>query len=232
VSSNPTSFHPRVSVIIPTLDEERSIESSLASARGAFERIVVDGGSVDGTVAIATAAGARVLKSARGRGRQLTAGAEAATGDVLLFLHADSRLPPGFAASVGVIVARCGCTWGRFDVRFDDSRLVFALLARMISWRSRWTRGATGDQAIFVLRSAFKRVGGFRETGLFEDVSLCRRLKRDGRMGVPDGYVVTSARRWRAGGTVRTTVRIWCLKTLYLLGVPTRALERFYADVR
>ena len=124
------------------------------------------------------------------------------------------------------------CSWGRFDLRFDRDTPLLALIARLISWRSRVTRGATGDQAIFVRRDAFERVGGISEDVLFEDVSLSRRLKRDGRMGVPAGVVVTSSRRWRHGGTIRTSLLMWTLKGLYLAGVPAARLARFYPNVR
>jgi rSAM/selenodomain-associated transferase 2 len=222
----------RISVIIPTLEEAKMIGTALASAAGADEVVVADGGSSDATVAIAEAAGARVLKTARGRGRQLAAGAAIAGGDILLFLHADSRLPVGFAESVADVVYRRGCSWGRFDLRFDEGGALLSLIARLISWRSRLTRGATGDQAIFVTRAAFDRVGGFTEVGLFEDVSLCRRLRRDGTMGVPKGFVVTSVRRWRTEGAWRTSLRMWSLKALYLMGVSPEKLERHYRDIR
>jgi len=222
----------RVSVIVPTLEEAAVVRAALVSATGAAEVIVVDGGSTDATVAIAEAAGARIVRTRHGRGRQLAAGARAATGDVLLFLHADSRLPDAYVESVIEVVAREGCSWGRFDLRFDDGGVLLALIARLISWRSRLTHGATGDQAIFVTRTAYERVGGFVEEGLFEDVGLCRRLKRDGKMGVAKGYVVTSTRRWRQGGTLRTSLRMWCLKALYLAGVSPATLERHYRDVR
>jgi rSAM/selenodomain-associated transferase 2 len=222
----------RVSVIIPTLDEEDAVAGAVASAQAAYEVIVVDGGSNDRTVEISTAMGARVLLSVRGRGRQLSAGAVAATGDVLVFLHADSRLPLGFVESVVEVIRGKGCTWGRFDIRFDEGGPMLRLIARLISWRSRCTRGATGDQAIFVSRQAYDRVGGFPEAGLFEDVALCRLLKRDGPMGVARGRVVTSARRWRRHGAIRTSLRMWSLKGLYLLGVRAESLERYYRNVR
>ena len=227
-----TASAVRISVVIPTLDEEQSIAAAIASAGEADEVIVVDGGSRDGTCTTSAAAGAMVLHSAAGRGRQLAVGARAARGDVLLFLHADTRLPTGFAADVRLVLADAGCTWGRFDLRFDHSRPLLALIARLISWRSRLTRGATGDQAIFVRRDAYERVGGISEDVLFEDVALCRRLKRDGKMGVPTGVVITSSRRWRRRGTIRTSLRMWVLKSLYLAGVPAARLARFYPHVR
>jgi rSAM/selenodomain-associated transferase 2 len=230
--STMTPGHVRISVIIPTLEEESAIAPTISSAAGADEILVIDGGSRDRTCEIATAAGARLVTSVPGRGRQLAAGARAARGDVLLFLHADTRLPAGFADEVRRMVTNRGCSWGRFDLRFDRDTPLLALIALLISWRSRITRGATGDQAIFVRRDEYERVGGISEDELFEDVSLCRRLKRDGRMGVPAGVVITSSRRWRRGGTIRTSLLMWALKALYLAGVPAARLARFYPNVR
>jgi len=227
-----TTDGARISVIIPTLAEEDTIAQSIASAVGADEILVVDGGSRDRTREIASAAGATVLTCAPGRGRQLAAGVRAAHGDVLLFLHADTRLPVGFAADVRRILTVGRCTWGRFDLRFERPTPLLAVIARLICWRSRLTRGATGDQAIFVRRDTYDRVGGIAEDVLFEDVDLCRRLKRAGRMGVPAGVVSTSPRRWRRGGTLRTSLLMWALKSLYLAGVPAERLARFYRHVR
>jgi rSAM/selenodomain-associated transferase 2 len=220
----------RLSVIIPTLNEREAIEHAIRSAAGADEIIVVDGGSTDATPAIAEAAGARVVSAPRGRGRQLAEGAALARGDVLLFLHADTTLPSGFRTEV--VGALADAEWGRFDLRFDDAGLLLRFIAHLISVRSRFSRVATGDQAIFVKRRAFEAVGGIREEELFEDIDLCRRLKRHGRMGVPAGFVTTSSRRWRSGGTWRTTWLMWTLKLVYLSGVPARRLARFYRDAR
>jgi rSAM/selenodomain-associated transferase 2 len=222
----------RISVIIPALEEEASIASAIASADEADEILVVDGGSRDRTCQIAAEGGAIVLCTAAGRGRQLAAGADAASGDLFVFLHADTRLPAGFAREVRRLLLTEGCSWGRFDVRFDHETPLLALIARLISYRSRITRGATGDQAIFARRDTYDRVGGIAEGVLFEDVDLCRRLKRDGRMGIPAGFVITSSRRWRRGGAMRTSLRMWALKILYLAGVPARRLARFYPHVR
>ncbi len=221
----------RLAVIIPALDEESSIEGAVSSAAAADCVLVVDGGSKDRTVERAQAAGARVISSKRGRGRQLSLGAAQADGDVLLFLHADTRLPRNFRSELERLAAD-GVAWGRFDVRFDRGGPLLRLIARLISLRSRWTQVATGDQAIFVVREVFDRVGGFRESLLFEDIDLCRRLKRVGRMGIPASPVVTSSRRWRQGGTLRTTLLMWTLKSLYLCGVPAERLARFYRERR
>lgn len=222
----------RLSVIIPALDEQEMVAAAVASAAAADEVIVVDGGSRDGTVEEARNAGAAVLLSRRGRGRQMNAGAAAASGDVLLFLHADSRLPLGFRERVLAVVYEQGCGWGRHDVRFDRGGTLLRAIAWLISVRSRLTRSATGDQAIFVRRDLFDALGGYGEATLFEDVELCRKLKRRVRMGIPPGAVVTSSRRWLAGGTVRVSLRMWALKALYLAGVPSERLAHLYRDQR
>ena len=222
----------KLSVIVPALDEERSIARALASAAEADERIVVDGGSRDCTASIAEATGATVVQGPRGRGLQQQLGADRATGDVLLFLHADSVLPPGFRASVLAGLAEPGVCWGRFDLRFDEAGTLLRLIAWLISTRSRMMRVATGDQAIFVTRAAFERVGGFRERQLFEDLDLTRRLKREGMMMIPPVPVVTSSRRWRNDGTLRTTLLMWGLKALYLSGVPAERLAGYYRRAR
>jgi rSAM/selenodomain-associated transferase 2 len=220
----------RLSVVVPTLNEAEAIESAIASTAGADEVIVVDGGSVDETRAIAAALGARVVISVPGRGRQLAYGAEIASGDVLLFLHADTALPVGFRSQIERSLENAG--WGRFDVRFDRGGPLLRLIAWLISTRSRLSRVATGDQAIFVSRTIFAEAGGIREPELFDDIDLCRRLKRRAKMGVPVDPVVTSARRWRQRGAWRTTFLMWTLKSLYLLGVPAGRLARFYRQVR
>jgi len=207
------------------------LATTLRSTREADEVIVVDGGSGDGSWEIAAASGALVLASERGRGRQMNAGALASSGDVLVFLHADTILPKGFAAEIERVLVR-GAGWGRFDLRFDSGGPLLHLIARLISHRSRLTRGATGDQAIFVRRELFDAVGGYGEDVLFEDVELCRKLKRLAPMGIPGAAVITSSRRWRSAGTLRTSLLMWGLKLLYLAGVPAARLARFYHNVR
>ena len=204
----------------------------MRSATEAYEVIVVDGGSTDRGTAIAEACGAKIIRAPRGRGRQSSAGADIAAGEVLLFLHADSVLPVGFPRLVADALAARGAVWGRFDLRFDEGGVVLRAIARLISFRSRVSRVATGDQAIFVRREAFEAVGGFHEPELFEDIDLCKRLKRYGRIAIPAVPVITSARRWRVDGTWSTTSLMWTLKLLYLAGVPASRLKRFYGDTR
>ncbi|MBI5506395.1 MAG: glycosyltransferase family 2 protein [Deltaproteobacteria bacterium] len=177
-------------------------------------------------------AGARVLVNARGRGNQMNAGAAVARGEVLLFVHADTRLPGGFRAALAEVLASEGAVWGRFDLRFDHAGPLLALIARLISLRSRVFHSATCDQAIFVRRGVFEAVGGYREPLLFEDVDLVRRQRPCGGMVVPRGYAVTSSRRWRNRGILRTTLAMWALKSLYLVGVSSRRLIRYYSDER
>lgn len=226
----------RLSVVVPVLDEETVIASTLAAIRRgagtADELVVVDGGSRDRTIELASEAGAVVLRTGRGRGRQMNAGAAQARGDVLLFLHADTLLPAGYRAELENVLADPAVRWGRFDVAFDEAGPLLRGIARLISWRSRLFRSATGDQAMFVRTEVFEAVGGYREALLFEDVDLARRLRARGKMGIPAGRVVTSSRRWRRRGVWATTLRMWTLKSLYLAGVSSDRLARHYSDER
>ena len=189
----------------------------------------MDGGSTDATAAIAARSPqVRLLASARGRARQMNAGARAAGGDVLLFLHADTRLPDGALAAVEAAVGDPGVIAGRFDVRFDNPRPVFRMIAWFMNQRSRWSGISTGDQAIFVCREPFEALGGYPDMPLMEDVELCRRLKRRGHMAALRLTVTTSARKWEREGAVRTILLMWALRLLYVLGVPPARLHRWY----
>lgn len=222
----------RIAIVVPTLDEEAAVSRLLADARRhADELVVADGGSGDRTVEIARAVGARVVAGPPGRGGQLNRGAAAAGGDVLVFLHADTRLPEGAAEAIRAAVA-AGAVGGGFRVRFDDPRPLYRFGAAVANLRARLTRVPLGDHAQFVTRAAFERVGGFAEWPLLEDVDFMRRLRRAGRVAVLDLAVVTSARRFRAAGPLRTVARNWLIWLLFALGFRPHRLARLYRDVR
>lgn len=224
-----------LSVIVPMLNEERAIGTTLdairAGAPGA-ETIVVDGGSTDRSIEIASARGAQTLIAGRGRARQMNAGAAVAHGDALVFVHADTIVPATFASDIASALEDPNIVGGRFDIELDEPSLLWRLLGKMISLRSRIMRSATGDQAIFVRREVFAATGGFMEIDLCEDVDFARRLKRSGRVACLRSRVVTSARRWRRNGPLRTVLKMWLVKSLFLAGVSPARLRRYYADIR
>ena len=225
----------RISIVIPVLDEAETLPATLAALQGlrrlGHEVVVVDGGSRDGTPRIAEAVADRVVTCPPGRARQMNAGAAAATRAVLLFLHADTLLPP--QADRRILEALgAGRIWGRFDVRLSGSAWPFRVIERMMNWRSRLSGMATGDQAIFVRREAFVRIGGFPEIPLMEDLELSRRLRRHGRPACLRPPVVTSSRRWEERGIVPTVLLMWGLRLAWFLGVPPRRLARLYRPVR
>jgi rSAM/selenodomain-associated transferase 2 len=225
----------RLSIVVPVLDEADRLEALLAGlARDCpgVEVIIADGGSRDGSVEIAARAPrVGLVSSALGRGRQMNAGAALATGGILLFLHADTRLPSGAAEAVQRALADPSVVYGRFAIRFDRPGAAFRLIARLMNFRSRLTGICTGDQAIFVRREAFERLGGYPEIALMEDVELTRRLKRVGRLAALRLQVTTSARRWEQNGVARTIVLMWTLRFLHLFGVGPQRLHRWYDRV-
>src|SRR5262245_35445158 len=223
---------PQLSIIVPVLDEAAGIAATLQSLapfrqRGA-EVIVADGGSSDHTVERARPLADRVLVAPRGRAAQTNVGAAAAAGDVLLFLHADTRLPADADGLLLYGLADSGRVWGRFDVEIDSSHPLLAVVAGLVNWRSQLTGIATGDQAIFVKRDAFAQVGGFPDIALMEDVALSKRLKRLGRPLCLAARARTSGRRWEERGVVRTIVLMWRLRLAYWLGVEPAVLARRY----
>ena len=223
---------PVVSVIIPTLNEESVLAATLQRARqpGVHEIIVVDGGSMDATRALAASRADRVVSAPCGRAAQMNAGAAYACGEILLFLHADTWLPEGFAA---VVTAACAAAvGGRFDVQLEPSSLLLWLTGELINVRSRWSRIATGDQAIFIRRDVFEQLGGYADMPLMEDVDLSRRMKRAGRIACLRARVITSARRWQKNGVVRTILLMWTLRAAYFWGVSPERLRRVYANTR
>jgi len=223
---------PSLSIIIPVLNEAAAIGDALAAlapcrARG-VEVVVVDGGSRDGTAAIAHPLADHLLSAPRGRGSQMNAGAAIASGDVLLFLHADARLPPDAERLVLLGLQASERAWGRFDVTIAGRSPLLRLVAAMMNLRSRLTGIATGDQAMFVTREAFAQAGGFPDIPLMEDIVLSRRLKRIGRPACLPARVVTSGRRWDQHGIVRTTVMMWRLRLAFFLGAEPARLARRY----
>ena len=222
---------PEISIIIPVLDEAPRIVERLQSLQGlrtqGVELIVADGGSADGTAALAGPLADRVLAAPRGRATQMNAGAAASRGRVLLFLHADTMLPEAAPQTVLGVVDD-DASWGRFDVRIDGRHPLLRVVEVMMNWRSRLTGIATGDQAIFVRREAFERIGGYADQPLMEDIALSAALKRLGPPVCLGETVVTSGRRWELHGVVRTILLMWWLRAAYFLGADPARLARRY----
>lgn len=223
---------PFLSIILPVLDEAALLRGRLADLeiyrrRGA-EIVVVDGGSRDGTPAIAHPLVDRVLESPRGRATQMNAGAAASRGEVLLFLHADTQLPPDADIAIRRALAEERTVWGRFDVRIDCAHPLLRVVESLMNRRSRWSGIATGDQAIFVRREAFLAVGGFPGLPLMEDIALSKRLKCLARPVCLRERVQTSGRRWEKHGVVRTILLMWGLRLGYFLGADPRRLAIRY----
>ena len=223
---------PFLSVIVPTLDEGATIDAALAALaplrRDGAEILVCDGGSRDATRALAAPYADRVVEAPRGRAPQMNAAAAAAHGDVLLFLHADTRLPEGAAQAIRAGLESSGRAWGRFDVDIDAPDPLLRVVACAMNLRSRMTGIATGDQAIFVRRAAFESIGGYAVIPLMEDVALSKSLKKISPPLCLTERVLTSARRWRRRGTLRTIALMWRLRLEYALGADPRRLARRY----
>jgi len=224
-------MRPRLAIVVPVLDEAEAIVATLDAlaplrARGA-ELIVVDGGSGDGTPALAAARADRVLSCTRGRARQMNAGAAASRAEVLLFLHADTLLPEAADAAVLGAVQR-GAVWGRFDVAIGGPPPMLRVVAAMMNLRSRLSGIATGDQALFMTRTAFDAVGGYPDQPLMEDVEITSRLRRRSRPACIRRSILTSARRWQSRGPWRTILLMWRLRLAYWFGASPADLERQY----
>ena len=222
----------RLSIIVPILNEAAELPGLLTSL-GPFvdrgvELLVVDGGSTDASVAIVERFGRVVVRSARGRARQMNAGAAQARGDVFLFLHADTRLPPDADSVVASNIGNARFAWGRFDVRISGRSGGLRLVGGMMNWRSRMTGIATGDQAIFVTCAAFDHVGGLPDQPLMEDVEISRRLRRIARPVCLRERVITSGRRWERRGVWLTVWLMWRLRFAYWRGVPASVLADAY----
>lgn len=226
---------PAISVVIPTLDESATIVACLRdlSGQGANELIVADASSPDGTADLAARAGARVVDSPRGRGVQQNRGAAVATGDVLLFLHADCRLDPGAIRRLRGFVARNPrVPGGCFRMRVDGPERAFRAIDAAAHLRAGVLGVPYGDQGIFATRWAFGRVGGFPEVPLMDDVYLALRLRRLGRLALLPSRIHVSPRRWRRNGIVGQSLRNWALTIAAAAGVRPEVLARFYPVVR
>lgn len=219
-----------LSIVVPMVDEAATLPELLTHLAAWRDRgceiVLVDGGSRDDSVAIARAAGFRVLVAERGRARQMNAGAAACGGDILLFLHADTRLPEDADAKLRAVQA--GHAWGRFDVRIDGRPRMLRVVAALMNLRSRSSGIATGDQAIFVQTALFHSLGGYAVQPLMEDVELSRRLCKVSKPACLKERVLTSGRRWETRGVWRTILLMWRLRWAYWRGVPAERLAEAY----
>lgn len=222
----------RISIIIPVLNEAGGIVGTLATLQplrtAGHEVIVVDGGSEDATVTLATPWATQVIRSERGRARQMNAGAAAAHHAVVLFLHADTRLPPDADHLIIEGLEKNAARWGRFDVRLSGAHPLLRAVECGMNWRSRITGIATGDQAMFVRRAIFQTAGCFPDIPLMEDITLSHTLKRHGPPLCLRQRVITSSRRWEQHGIVRTVLLMWRLRLAYALGADPEKLVKIY----
>jgi len=242
-----TAVPIKLSIVIPVLNEADNLPRLISHLVHLnplpHQVILVDGGSTDGTIAIAktlieglidTSQSAinwqvidwQIIESAAGRAMQMNAGAELATGDVLLFLHADTQLPNHAITDITSAVRRA--EWGRFDVRLDSPAWMLKVVGQMMNWRSSLSGIATGDQAIFIKQSCFEQLGGYPQQPLMEDIELCKRLKAIGKPACLRSKVITSARRWQQYGTWRTILLMWHLRFDYWRGVSADNIKQRY----
>jgi rSAM/selenodomain-associated transferase 2 len=222
----------KLSIVMPVLDEGEGIAAALdrlsdLRALGT-EVIVVDGGSRDATIQRTRPRADRVILAPRGRALQMNAGAEKASGGVLLFLHADTRLPADADHILLSGLERSGRVWGRFDVKIEGRSPLLRVIAWLMNIRSRLSGIATGDQAIFVRRAAFQAAGGFPAIPLMEDIALCKRLKRVSPPLCLRDCVVTSGRRWEKNGVINTMILMWRVRFAYFCGADPKKLAQQY----
>lgn len=227
---------PRFSVIVPAFHEADRINDLIEhlirlDSEKNLQVIVVDGCAEQDTLGAVHDNRVIKISSEKGRARQMNAGASVATGDVLIFLHADTELPSRALGRISSFIDRKECVAGAFDLGIKSEKLVFRVIAAMSSFRSRWSRVPFGDQAVFIRREYFHKIGGYRQIPLMEDVELMRRIRKSGgKIWIIPDRVMTSPRRWEKEGVIFCTLRNWTLRTLYLLGVSPEKLARFYRD--
>lgn len=224
----------KISAVIPVLDEGQQINKMLdflkvAAAGALYEVIVVDGDPTGSTIRNVANSGVITLTAPKGRATQMNAGAVRASGDILLFLHADTLLPKNAFTKIIEVLTDGRFIGGAFDLGIQNRRWIFQVIGWAASWKHRLTRVPYGDQAIFMLRSYFQELGGYPEIPLMEDVELMKRVKRNGgRIIILPQAVMTSSRKWEKDGVAYTIVRNWMIQTLYLLGMPAKRLVRYY----
>jgi rSAM/selenodomain-associated transferase 2 len=222
----------KLSIIVPVLNEAHGIVASLQALQALRQRgaqvILVDGGSIDASVSLGSPLADQTILTATGRALQQNEGAWRAAGDTFLFLHSDTTLPIDADAMIANALTSPSAMWGRFDVAFSPNTRTLSLVASMMNARSRITGVATGDQALFVRRSAFVDVGGFPAIPLMEDVALSKRLKKIVAPVCLRARVTTSSRRWRRYGAWRTIVLMWVLRLAFVMGVSPERLARWY----
>jgi rSAM/selenodomain-associated transferase 2/rSAM/selenodomain-associated transferase 1 len=224
------SPHPAISIVIPSLDEEKKLAAALASTKSTphVEIVVVDGCSSDGTTEVAKSFGVRLLTTTAGRARQANAGGLAARGDVLIFLHGDTQLPRGFESYVLDIMRKPGVVAGAFALGIDGSEFGFRIIEMLANFRSRILQMPYGDQGIFIKASVFRDLGGFPDMVIMEDFVLIRRLRKKGKVTIAPVAVKTSARRWRELGILKTTLINQAVLLGYFLGGNPERLARWY----
>lgn len=230
-----------ISIIVPVLNEEAAITGFLSQFNRLkeetreFEVIVSDGGSSDRTLDIVKGCGlpfARAARAPKGRACQMNAGAKEAAGEVLLFLHVDTYLPDGALSAIAGAMGDEKVVGGRFKVKLDNPAIPYRVIGSMINIRDGIFGGFTGDQAIFVRKSVFDKIGGFKEIELCEDLDIARCLKKEGKVIRLPLMVTTSARRWEKSGVLKTILLMWLIRILFYAGVSPKTLAAIYADVR
>ncbi len=220
------------SIIIPTLNEEKTIESCLSALqplRSNCEIIIVDGGSTDNTIVIARSLADKVVSSDKGRARQMNNGARYASGNVLIFLHADTSLPEN---ALQLIQQKLNSSrkWGRFDIQLSGKHFMLKVIAQMMNWRSRLTGIATGDQVIFVTRQAFEKAGQYPEINLMEDIAICKALRKISPPICLKAKVISSGRRWERYGIYKTILLMWNIRLRYFFGADPQILAFLYTN--